>query len=144
METRHVCWFCCCRRAFCEMQETTNLKRSVVRNQKTFIFLCVQMDLEELCLPLSTYKPSTLFVLIKQDVNLSPRFLPLVGIACFRMVMDDDWPAGSGSAMYFHTSSDSLSLPSTICTCVTALPSKIPLINVQSRRGEQNGAMLWY
>lgn len=28
-----------------------------------------------------------------------------------RMVMDDDWLAGSGSAVYFHISSDSLSLP---------------------------------
>lgn len=64
--------------------------------KKLFLFSIVSRWKEELRLLFSTYKPSTLFVLIKQDVNLSPPFFPLVGIACSARRPDGDgwWLAG--------------------------------------------------
>lgn len=80
-----------CKKKTKNQTNTIPLSRTLI-----FFFLCVQTDPQELCLLFSTYKPSTLFVLIKPDVNPSPPFLPLVGIACSTRRPEDDgwWLAG--------------------------------------------------
>lgn len=132
--------WCYSRRTILWKRRRAQTKTQCGQNQETFVFLCVQMDLEELYLLFSTYKPSTLFVPIKWDVNLSPPYFSIGGNSLFP---DGDgwWLAGRirVCCVFPYIIRLSLSVPPTICTCVALLPRKYRWLMSGAREGSRAG-----